>query len=111
MRVEHQHVGTVDVYTPHGALVDEDGHDFCEKLVEAVRASNPRVIVAMQEVPYVDSAALEKMLEAADELSERALALKLVNVTQTCREIFEVTGLSRRFRFFQDVQDGVRSFL
>ncbi len=111
MKVEQKQVGTVDVFTPMGALVDADGESFSKTLLTRVKAPNSRIVLAMQEVPYVDSGALEGLLAATDDLHERASILKLANVTPTCREIFELTGLSSRFRFFKDVQDAVKSFL
>ena len=96
---------------PVGALVDEDAESFCKLLNDRLRSPNPRVVVAMQDVPYLDSLALEGLLDATDELSARASSLKLVGVTPTCREIFELTGVSGRFRFFDEVQSAVKSFL
>jgi anti-anti-sigma factor len=104
-------VGTVDVFAPIGALVDQDGEAFVKTLSQRLKSASPRIVVAMHEVPYVDSAALEGLLQAAEELQDRASALKLANVTATCREILELTGLASRFRFFKDVQDAVKSFL
>ena len=111
MKVERQQVGTVDVMTPVGALVDEDAERFSRLLLERLKSPSPRVVVVMQEVPYMDSAALEGLLAATEELSDRSMSLKLASVTPTCREILELTGLSGRFRFFNDVQDAVKSFL
>lgn len=111
MKVEQRKVGTVDVLTPTGALVDQDAERFTAQLVERLGSPNPRVVVAMQEVPYMDSAAIEGLLTASEALNDRASTLKLASVTQTCREILEITGLSQRFRFFKDVQDAVKSFL
>ncbi len=111
VKVEQQQVGTVDVLTPGGALVDEDAEGFTDLLHQRIQSPNPRVVVAMQDVAYMDSVALEGLLAASEELSDRAAALKLVNVTPACREILELTGLAARFRFFNDVQDAVRSFL
>jgi len=111
VKVEQQQVGTVDVFTPIGALVDQESESFSGLLLERVKLPNPRVVVAMREVPYLDSAAVEGLLAATEELADRATSLKLANVPQTCREILELTGVSGRFRFFQDVQDAVRSFL
>ena len=111
MKVERQQVGTVDVFVPMGPLVDQDGEKFCKSLLARLRAANPRVVVAMQEVPYLDSVSLEGLLDATDELAGRAMSLRLASVTPACREIFELTGSSGRFRFFEDVQDAVRSFL
>ena len=111
MKVEQRQVGTVSVLTPIGPLVDDDAVSFLEVLVERFDAPNPRVVVAMHEVTYMDSVALEGLVNASDELSARAANVKLARVTPTCREIFELTGVASRFRFFNDVQDAVRSFL
>ncbi len=111
MKIERQQVGTVDVFMVVGALVDEDAEHFSKLLLERVTLPNSRVVVAMREVPFMDSGAIEGLLAATDELADRAANLKLANVPQTCREILELTGVSGRFSFFEDVQDAVRSFL
>lgn len=111
MKTEQHKIGTVDVLTPGGALVEDDAESFCAMLSERLRGVNPRVVVAMQEVPYMDSVALEGLLDAADELGEGPNTLKLAGVTPTCREILELSGVSVKLRFFEDVPDAVRSFL
>ena len=111
MKVEHQQIGTVDVLKPSGALVDVDGEQFVKALHQRLKSPNPRVVVAMPEVPYLDSAALEGLVSATEMMQDYAMSLKLAAVPPTCREIFELTGLSNRFRFFKDVQDAVKSFL
>ena len=77
----------------------------------SLRSSNPRVVVVLKEVQYVDSIALEGLADASDELSTRAMQLKLVQVPSICRETIELTGLAGRFQFFDEVQDAVKSFL
>ena len=113
MKMEVRRIGTVDIFSPVGPLADQDGETFCKALLARLSsdAGNPRVGLAMQEVPYVDSQALDGLLSATESLSDRATCLKLAGVTPTCREIFELTGLAPRFRFFKDVEDIVKSFL
>lgn len=111
MKIEQQQIGTVDVIIPIGALIDEDAEKCVDVLLKKLKSPNPRVVVGMQEVPYVDSTGLEGLLTATDELADRAMNLKLASVTSTCREIFEMTGISGKFRFFEDVQSAVRSYL
>ena len=111
MRIERQQVGTVNVLSPIGALVDHDTEKFRAELLESVKAPDSRLVVSVAEVPYMDSAALDALLEASDVLAERAATLKLASVPATCREILELTGLAGRFDFFPDVRDAVRSFL
>lgn len=111
MKMECRQVGTVEVCTPVGPLVDEDADQFSAKILQQLRSPNSRAVVALSEVPYMDSAALEGLLDAADELSDRGARLKLVGVTATCREVMELTGLSDRFQFFEELEDAVKSFL
>ena len=106
MRIDHQSFGTVDVCRPIGALVDEDAERFGAELLERTEGSNPRFVVA-----YMDSVALEGLLSASEVLQSRGVRLKLVGVPPACREVFEITGLSNHFQFFERVEDAVRSFL
>jgi anti-anti-sigma factor len=111
MRIEERKVGTVDVLCPVGPLVDEDSTRFCERLKQRLGSPNIRVVVSLQDVPYMDSTALEGLVDAASEMSDRAAVLKLTNLTPTCREILEITGISDRFRIFSQLEDAVKSFL
>ncbi len=111
MKIEHQQVGSVDVLKPLGALVEDDTEQFGRALMARLRVPNPRLVVAMAEVAYMDSAALELLLDGADEAVDRAVSLKLACVPPTCREILELTGLTERFQLFEDVEDAVRSYL
>jgi anti-anti-sigma factor len=111
VKIEQQQVGTVDVLTPIGPLVDQDAAAFTKALMQRVKPPTARVVCALHEVPYMDSAAVEGLLDASDELAQRAQTLKLVRVPGTCREILELTGVAGRFGFFEETQDAVRSFL
>ncbi len=111
MKIEQQKIGTVDIFTPVGALVDQDVEAFIHQLSHQINTGNPRMVLSMQNVPYMDSAALEGFLDLSQCMKQQAVEMKLAQVTQTCREIFELTGLSNQFRFFEDIQDAVKSFL
>ena len=111
MKIDHQTFGTVEVCMPIGALVDDDAERFGAHLLAQVEGPNPRFVVGMDQVPYVDSVALERLLSAAEALQSRGTRLKLVGTTATCREILEITGLVNHFQFFESVEDAVRSFL
>lgn len=111
MKVEQQQIGTVDVFTPVGALIEPDAERFARTLLDRLGSANARAVVDLHEVPYLDSSALEGLLAASEEVADRATGLKLASVTPTCREILELTGIANRFRFFETVQDAVKSFL
>lgn len=111
MKIEQQKIGTVDIFIPNGALVDQDVETFIHQLSNQLETGNPRMVLSMQEVPYMDSAAMEGFLDISEIMKHQAVEMKLAQVTPTCREIFELTGLSGHFRFFEDIQDAVKSFI
>lgn len=111
LKIERQRVGSVDVITPIGALIDKDAEQFIKLVMERIGSSNPRLVLCLQDVPYIDSIALEGLLTASEQLADRAAGLKLACVTQTCREILELAGLAPRMRFFEELQDAIKSFI
>jgi len=111
MKIVRRTVGTVEVLAPQDALVDEGAVEFNELLTTFLNSPNPRVVVAMNDVGYMDSTALEKLVSATETLTERGQQLKLATVTPTCREILSLTGLNERFQYFESVDAAVRSFL
>ena len=111
MNIDAKRVGTVDVLTPQGPLVDEDAERFIEALKTKLQAPNPRFVLDLHEVPYVDSRGIEGLVEAALDLQQRGGRLRLAAVTATCREVFELTGQTQRVEFFDETTDAVRSFL
>ena len=111
MKIEKKRVGSIEVLAPDGPLVDDDAREFSNELLRKLRSSNHRVVVSLEDVPYLDSLALEGLLDAADELSDRSVRLKLAKVPSTCREVLELTGLADRFQFFDEEQDAAKSFL
>ena len=111
MKIEHQQIGSVEVITIRGALVEEDATRFSEEVRKSATGQNPRLVLDMREVPYLDSEALEGLTDACDLLDDRCSKLRLATVSQTVREVLQLIGLSGRFQFFEKVDDAVRSFL
>jgi len=99
------------VIIPDGPLVDEDSEEFLSTLTKHLASANPRLVICMQDVPYLDSYGLEMLLDYANDLREHSQRLKLASVTSTCREIMDLTELMGEFEIFDDVEDAVRSFL
>ncbi|MFP4106461.1 MAG: STAS domain-containing protein [Phycisphaerae bacterium] len=67
------------------------------------------VVFSMQEVPFVDSAGLEYLLELQDALAERLGQVKFVRCDESIRKIFEVTRLDSDFEVMSDVADAVKT--
>lgn len=111
MSLEEKRVGTVDVLTPGGPIVDEDADELVSVMNKKLESPNPRFVLSMEKVPYIDSRGIEGIVDSSQELQKRGGRLRLAGVTATCREALELTGQSKRVDFFDTLQDAVRSFL
>jgi anti-anti-sigma factor len=110
MKIERKTVGSVEVLAPLEPLVDAGAEALAKMLQSMTDGVNPRFVISMNDVGYLDSAALECLVDTSERLSERSLQLKLASVNPTCREILELTGLSGRFQIFDGIEAAVRSF-
>lgn len=111
MKLQERQHGAVTVLRPEGPLVAEDAAPFKQRVLECLASSMGRCVVDASAVPFVDSAGLEALVDANEEVTRRGQALKLCGTTETVRLVLELTGLSGRFEYFADVGAAVRSFL
>jgi anti-anti-sigma factor len=111
MEIREQRHGAVTVLRPVGPLVAADAAAFSERLETSLRASLGRFALDLSAIPFIDSAGLEALLSAADAVADTGRVLKLCGVTDTVREVMDVTALTSAFEFYEDVDSAARSLL
>ncbi|MEQ8844440.1 MAG: STAS domain-containing protein [Phycisphaerales bacterium] len=111
MRIDEQVRGAVTFLRPDGPIAQQDSITFRKSLLDATQRSMGRYVVDASAVPFMDSAALEALLDANDALSAAGRVLKLCGLTETVRECLELTGLSAQFDIYDDGVSAARSFL
>ena len=67
------------------------------------------VLLNLEKVPFVDSAALEYLLDLQDRLAQRLGQVKLVRPDENVRKILEMTRLLTAFEVFDDVAEAVKA--
>jgi len=111
MDIQEQRHGAVTVIRPQGPLCLGDAEQFGRHLAEVTTRSLGRFIVDAAGVPYVDSLGLEALVKATEDLGAGGRSLRLCGAGETLREVLELTGLTDRFEYYEDVNTAVRSFL
>ena len=111
MRIDEQEKGAVTFLRPDGAIAQNDSKAFRTALLDAAKRSMGRCVVDATAIPFMDSAALEALLDANDELGSAGRVLKLCGLNETIRECLELTGLAGRFDIYDDGVSAARSFL
>jgi anti-anti-sigma factor len=67
------------------------------------------LVLNLREVPFVDSAALECLLELQDRLAERMGQVRLAKCHPDVRKILEVTRLDATFEIFEDIPEAIKA--
>jgi len=111
MRIDEQVRGAVTFLRPDGAIAQNDSSSFRKALLQAAKRSMGRCVVDASAIPFMDSTALEALLDANDELASAGRALKLCGLNETVRECLELTGLAGHFDIYDDGVSAARSFL
>lgn len=67
------------------------------------------VLFNMEKVHFIDSAAMEYLLDLSDQLAERLGQIKLVKPNETVRKILEIIEMEAMFEIFSDVPQAVKA--
>ena len=111
MELHESKHGAVTVLKPEGPLIGDDAEQFKCKLIEMLSESMGRCVVDASAMPYVDSSGLEVLLDANEDAMRSGHGLKLCGLSDTFRQVLDLTELSSQFEHFADVNTAVRSFL
>ncbi|MCR9075633.1 MAG: STAS domain-containing protein [Phycisphaerales bacterium] len=112
MLIETNRHGAVSVVRPDGPVITEDDATlFRTETFNVLGSTLGRFVVDATEMTFVDSNGLEALVDITDEVAAGGSQLKLCGVSETLREILMLTGISKKFQQYEDVQSAVRSFL
>lgn len=103
--------GAIDVVTCGAAITADNLEELSQSMEECLGDGQPRTVLDMQEVPLLDSAGLEMLLDLQDSFEQRAGILKLAGPNALCRDILNVTGVANSFEIHGEVKSAVGSFL
>lgn len=111
MNISIQQCGAVSVVHPDGPLTGDAGEVLKAQLQTQIQEHLGRVVLDAEKIAYLDSVGLESLLDITEELGLSGQALKLCGPNPTVKEVFDLTGLTSQFEFYEDTHAAVRSFL
>lgn len=98
----------ITVITPSGRFDALEVGNFNQHM-EDVRTNSPRVIVNLADVLFMDSAALACLVQNMKACRKAGGDLRICNLKQPVRVIFELTRLDKAFTLYESVDDAVAS--
>ena len=111
MEIIERAIGEVTILDLHGRLVAGDGDDLLRDAVDRlVQRGVRKVLLNLQDVPYIDSGGLGVMVAKYITLHRRDGELKLCNLGPRADRVLTITKLLTVFEAFASEADAIKSF-
>ena len=81
-----------------------------DDLLKEIEQGNNKVIIDLSEVEFVDSSFLGTLVAGLKRTTIKNGDLKIVNLQESVRDMFELTRLYKIFEIFDSVEDALNSF-
>ncbi len=109
MNIQVETYGQVAVLKCKGEMTADTLDVFAKEVDRHLSDGAVDVIVNMMEVPFVDSACLEYLLDLEDRLRENLGQLTLTNLEENITAILDMTRLSGSFEICDEAANAIRA--
>jgi anti-anti-sigma factor len=111
VNVKETTLGVATYLQPNAALVEENLGDLRKAVQAAARSASVHIVVDLSLVPFLDSAALEYLLDLSVAQREAGGSLRLASPSAVGRDVLAMTRLDRTIAVYQDLESAGRSFV
>ncbi|HLV80647.1 MAG TPA: STAS domain-containing protein [Chthonomonadaceae bacterium] len=102
--------GEVAVVTPRVEHLDASNAEDFKRDMTPVLEANPKVLLDMSALSFLDSAGLGALLSCLRRLSGAGGDMKLCGVSRPVRSVFQITRMHRIFDIFDSPEDAISAF-
>lgn len=107
---ERKRTGAVEVFSGEKSLNTDSVDALRNLLEECANNGQPRLVMDFQQVPLIDSAGLELLLDIREACLRRGGQFQLAALNPLCTDILKVTGLASRFEIHKNAVAAAGSF-
>jgi anti-sigma B factor antagonist len=110
LTVEMRHLEEVTLLYPRGFINAHTVRVFEGEIKKALSAQRFRIVINCAGLAYIASAGLGAIMGAIEEIRENGGDLRLSDLNETVRNIFEILGFHHLYRIYPSETDAVLSF-
>ena len=112
MQIEERSAGgDVTVLDLKGKMTLGEGDELLkDKINSLVLQGRRKVVLNLEQVPYIDSAGLGEIVRTYTTISRQGGSMKLLNLTKRITDLLSITKLLTVFETYDNEADAVRSF-
>jgi anti-anti-sigma factor len=97
------------VITLRGPMVAEELHLLDVEVHDCVESGSTKIVFDMKEVPFIDSAGLERIQDFVTDLGKRGGDLYVAALNDACHDIFLATQMKSFVQVADNVDAALRS--
>lgn len=106
-KISSMKAGGRTVLSPGNSITHENCQEIKERIDAQIKEQKTEIILDCKAVAFLDSAALELLLQTHEELSKQGGALKIAGLNPVCRDILVATRLVNTFDVYEDIHKAV----
>lgn len=110
MKIESQKYNDVIVLQLQGDFTGETLKSLEDEISNAFAAMVSGIVLDMAKVVFIDSLALEYIVDLTEYCRENTRQLKISGLDENCEKILEITQLLPRFDTYKELSEAVKSF-
>jgi anti-sigma B factor antagonist len=110
MELKTRHINNVLVLELDGRFDTQTVPSVRELISNATSGEPAQLVVNLDDVHFVDSTALSALVEGMKRSRQLGGDLRLCNLQQPVRMIFELTRLDRAFEIFTNEEEAIQAF-
>jgi anti-sigma B factor antagonist len=110
LTVESRRVGDVTVISPKGFINAHTVRHFEQALVTALEGGSQKILINGSGLAYIASAGLGVIMGLIEEVRSRGGDIRLAELNETVRNIFEVLGFNHLCRVMSSEREGLESY-
>jgi anti-sigma B factor antagonist len=94
-------IGEIDLY---------NAPDIKSFILKKIENQKYNIIINLQEVSYIDSSGIGALISSLSNLKKYQGFLKITNIHDSVKKVFELTKLTSFFEIFPDVATAIKSY-
>ena len=111
MNIDERSVDGVTVLDLKGKMLIGEGDELLrEKINGLVEGGTTKILLNLEDVPYVDSAGLGEIVRCYTTVSRKSGQLKLLNLTKRLQDLLSITKLLTVFETYDSEEESVKSY-
>jgi len=110
MKIQSEKKGNVKILHVSEKLDAKSSFTLEENLNGTIKAGEKYLAMDFEKLDYISSAGLRVLLSIAKNLNQKEGKVKLVNLQNPVKEVFDLTGFTQIFEIFVNLEECVKSF-